>query len=289
MPNLDTHLPALTAKTLTATDVNDDGLLTQDERVSLLTAISNQSTNPNVIVREPKTTPLDLRLVVVISSDTNIATPPIVGGYDIELEAGHGFSAGDNIAITEEIAGVARFVTAVVESETLDVLTLTSPIPYGFSVAATVVKYDPDMSVNGAVTPVVYGLTNNNTTSVHVTRITTSITTTSEMDDSLFGDIDELSRGIVFRKKHLDGSYQYYFTAKNNGQIGLFAGGDKEYADKAPAGYHGMTARISYAGASKRGVVIELKTGESIEMLIQDDLSGLNSFNVLATGHFAEI
>jgi hypothetical protein len=231
--------------------------------------------------------PIDLRLSVLLSASATLASSPSIDSYTVSLNTGHGFIANDKIAVFEEVLGLARFVVGVVLVAGANDLTLSVPIPYPFSLSAAVIKYTPDMAVNGSVTPVVFSVTNGNTTPVHVTRATLHLTSSAAMDDSLFGSLTALTRGIVFRKKYLDGSYQHYFSAKTNGELGEIAGGDKTYDSKAGPGLNGLTVRITYNGPDKRGVVIELLTGESIEMLVQDDLTGLDSFSVLMTGHFA--
>ncbi len=60
------------------------------------------------------------------------------------------------------------------------------------------------------------------------------------------------------------------------------------YDDKAPAGVYGLRGRLTYAGQNEHGVTLELEPGESIELVIQDDLTALVSFEVMVQGHFDE-
>jgi len=74
------------------------------------------------------------------------------------------------------------------------------------------------------------------------------------------------------------------WNVKSNGQIRLLCF-DGNYSDKAPAGSYGFNFRNTYAGPSKHGVTIRLMDGETLEILIQDSLTGLESFKMMAQGH----
>jgi len=58
---------------------------------------------------------------------------------------------------------------------------------------------------------------------------------------------------------------------------------DAGYADRAPAGDEGFRFRNTF---TKYGVFIELIAGDTLEILIQDDLTGQDSFRMMAQGHF---
>jgi len=118
---------------------------------------------------------------------------------------------------------------------------------------------------------------------VDITRIMGYIQTTGTMDDSKFGDIaGGLTNGVLLRQNN--GEINNIWNVKTNGEFGLLAY-DTAYTDKAPAGSEGFRFRNTYAGQSKHGVTLRLQPGETLEILIQDDLSGLEVFNVMAQGH----
>ena len=91
----------------------------------------------------------------------------------------------------------------------------------------------------------------------------------------------------MFRKENDDGTFTNYWNIKNNGEIGEMCY-DKNYDDKAPAGLYGLTARLTFGGQSKIGVVIRLTEGEELQLVVQDDLTGLESFRIMAEGHFTD-
>lgn len=109
----------------------------------------------------------------------------------------------------------------------------------------------------------------------------------ADMDDTKFGGITALTRGIVLRKKKSDNTYLNFFNVKDNGSLGDLSV-KKEYASKAGSGLYGLTACICWAGQENHGVVNRLEMNESIELLIQDDLTGLASFKATVHGHLTQ-
>jgi len=47
----------------------------------------------------------------------------------------------------------------------------------------------------------------------------------------------------------------------------------------------GFTGRLTFAGQNKLGAVIRIGADEDLQIVIQDDLTGLSSFSVVAEGH----
>lgn len=244
----------------------------------------------DVNIQDQVTRAFDFRMHNAINTDITLAAVPVVNSYTILLEPGHGVLSSQVLALTEHVEGVREpeiFSTKVLDVVG-DTLTVDSPIPYPFSIAgADLFNLTLDMNVNGSVTPVVFGINNSLESSLDVVRIIIHITSTTSMDDGKFGGLDALTRGVVFRKRRVDGNYITYWNAKTNGSFGEVAF-DKYYDDKAPAGIYGLTVRITYAGQAKHGVAIRLLPGEAIEMILQDDLTGLDSFRIMTQGHLVE-
>ena len=102
------------------------------------------------------------------------------------------------------------------------------------------------------------------------------------MDDAKFGNITALTRGLVFR---IYNTFQKtIFNFKSNQEIKQFCY-DVNYSDNAPAGSTGLSARISFNGDDKHGVTLRIGTGEVIQWIVQDDLTGLDSMKISAQGH----
>lgn len=237
----------------------------------------------NVARDMPK--PADVRFSRLVSASAVLAASPIVNSYTIILEAGHEFIANDNIALISQPDGPELYFTKVL-SVSVNTLTVDTPIPFPFVPAHTIVtENDPDLNVDGSSTPVIFGITNSFTTSVNLIRFMFHITDATVMDDSLFGGLPALTRGIVLRKLLANGNYTNYWNVKTNGRFAELAY-DVLYADKAPAGVYGFSCRLTYGGDTKHGTPIKLKPTEAIQLIIQDNLTGLLSFNTTAQGHF---
>lgn len=237
----------------------------------------------NVLLSDQTTRPLDFRMHQVVDDTISLASSPTPGSYDVTLNTGHSVTTGEFIVIVEE-NDMPNIFWGEVLSVSGDTITLDTPIPYAFTTNAQIYSYVVNMNVDGSVTTQTFGITNFFDTSVDITRIIFHITDEDSMDDGKFGGIPELTRGVVFRKKISDTEFINYFNIKTNGDIGELAY-DKKYDAKAPAGVYGLTSRLTFASQGKHGVAIRIKPGESIQCLIQDDLTGLTSFNIMVEGH----
>jgi len=167
-----------------------------------------------------------------------------------------------------------------------NVITVDTPIDRTFTVTSPIVSVDVNMAVDGSATTQVFQVGPvgpGSETIIDITRIMGIITDGSAMDDGKFGGIDALDNGVVLRLSN--GVMQNIWNVKTNGDIALLAF-DAQYTDKSPAGENGFRFRNTYAGQSKHGVALRLAPGDTLEILIQDNLTGLTKFNMLAQGHF---
>jgi hypothetical protein len=140
------------------------------------------------------------------------------------------------------------------------------------------------MAVDGSSAPVTFRVGPIGTViEFDITRITGYLQDGSAMDDSLFGGITALTKGCVFRLSN--GEKTNMWNAKSNGDLALLTGIDFTYTDSAPSGSFGARFRISYSGQDKHGVTLRMEVGETLDFIIQDDLTGLEVFNLMATGH----
>ena len=238
-----------------------------------------------VNIQDQHTRPIDIKLYNQINDTFVLSQDAVIGSYDINVTTTNTILAGDNIAVYES-NGFEKYYFGQVLSVSGSTLSLDTPVPFNFSSAeAMVFQYENEMNVDGSSEMVVYSITNFFETSVDITRFIFHCTDATDMDDSLFCGRSALTRGIVLRKKLTDGSYINYWNVKTNGDWTELAY-DKSYDDKAPAGFYGFASRLTYAGQDKHGVTIRLKQGESIELIVQDDLTGLNTATITAQGHF---
>lgn len=237
----------------------------------------------NITRCKPK--PADIRLARTISITAKLAAIPVVDSYTIELEPGHGFITTDFIALLMQPDGPELWFGEVL-NVVVNTLTVDTPINFPYEPDyTTVIESTINMNVNGSVTPVIFGVTNLFTIPVTAIRFIFHMTDASVMDDSMFGGLPALTRGLVARKRLANGNYTNYWNVKTNGRFAEIAY-DTQYADKAPAGVYGFSCRLTYGGDTKHGTPISLRHMEAIQLIVQDDLTGLLSFGVTVQGYF---
>ena len=98
----------------------------------------------------------------------------------------------------------------------------------------------------------------------------------------MFGDIGGgLLRGITIRR--VDGTTQNILNAKTNGELKSIMF-DYDPETVAQNGQNGFTGRLTFAGQNKLGAVVRLGEGEDLQMIVQDDLTSLVDFEIIAEG-----
>jgi hypothetical protein len=160
-------------------------------------------------------------------------------------------------------------------------------LDFAYAAGAQITNGITNMAVNGSVTPQVFGLRVSDPglpLTVDVTRLMFLCTSVALNDLSTFGDIaGGLAKGIQIRKR--DGTFNNIFTAKTNGELEGIMFDFHIHAKTNPVqGQDGFTGRLTFGGQSKMGVVVRVGPDEDLECIIQDDLSSLTTFIVIAEG-----
>lgn len=240
-----------------------------------------------VNIQDQTTRPFAIKVNQILDTNFTLASAPIVNTYDLELIDTSTLSIGDKIAFLEQ-NGFPQLMQGQILNIIGNNITMDRPVPYNFTPSATdIFTFNNLINVDGSATTEVFGITNFFDESVDITRFIFHCRDATSMDDGKFCGRTVLPRGVLLRKKLLNGNYINYWKVRNNGGWGELAY-DKIYDEKAPAGLYGFTTRLTYGGQSKHGVVIRLAPGESIEFLIQDDLTGLESGVLMVEGHFVQ-
>lgn len=230
----------------------------------------------------------DIRFCKAVSGAYTLASDVAPDSYTITLTNATGLTAGDVVGLFQDSTNPASYFGRILSIST-NTLTLDTPVDNYFYTSLNPVLFELlcNANVNGATTRQIFAIDNDSTIPIDITRVILHITSTSAMDDSTFGGITALTKGVVLRKKKADGSFTNYWNRaiKTNGDFGLMAF-DTRYDDKAPAGVYGFKMRYTFAGQDKHGVTCRLDTGEELQLIIQDDLTGLTLFEAVAEGHF---
>lgn len=238
-----------------------------------------------VNIQDQHTPALDLKFIQAQGVPTTLSVDADIEDETLTLTSVTGFVDGCVVALVNP-SGEFYFGKQI-GAPAGSVITLDTPIDKAFASAdSTVFCASDDMAVNGAVTTQVFqigpvgGATG---IEIDITRLLGYIQSATAMDDGKFGDLTVLTKGIVLR--HNNSVIDNIWNLKTNGEIGLLCF-DTSYTDKPPAGTsYGFRFRNTYAGQDKHGVTIRLEPGDILELLIQDDLSGLEVFNMMAQGH----
>lgn len=222
-----------------------------------------------------------------IQTDLSFAVDPSPGDWTITLNAGHGFTApGEKIEILEG-AGVQYCEVVNVAG---NVLTLDEMVLGDFSLAANIHRVTDSLKVNGAVTRQTFFTYPPPGVDYDVTGIRLNMTTTAAPDDSVFGDITALLRGVNFHVLVAEGVPFSLGSVHTNGDLALLTG-SVEYFTKAGGGAHSVRA----VGRIKNdwGVTLRLRgtvsggvyTRDEMRLVVQDDLTSLISISALIYGH----
>tara|TARA_R110000772_G_scaffold12772_1_gene38389 strand:+ start:180 stop:1160 length:981 start_codon:yes stop_codon:yes gene_type:complete len=167
-----------------------------------------------------------------------------------------------------------------------NVISLDSNLDFAFSVGDFVSFGKTELNVDGSVTPQIYGVRNPSNQDIPLTvdinRIVFAILTSSTVDLSKFGNIlGGITRGLLARK--VDSVNRNIFNVKTNAEFkNIMFDIDIEIA-KGNA-QDGITGRFSFSGQDKLGAVIRLKSNEDLQIIVQDDLTSLESFKMMAEG-----
>ena len=264
----------------------DGRALVSDENGSLVVTGDKDGGSLDVNVQDQHTQALDLRFIQQQSPLTTLSAQADPEDTTITIDDTTGYVDGCIIGIftTAGEFYFGRQVGAPIENN----VDLDTPVDKTFATGSNVICAIDNMVVDGSDTPEVFqvGPVGGETgVSIDITRIMGYMQDNVVMDDAKFGGISALVNGVVLRKNN--GDISNIWNVKSNGQFSLLTY-DFKYTDKAPAGSYGARFRNSYGGQSEHGVTIRLDPGDILEVIIQDDLTDLQVFNMMAQGHVVE-
>jgi hypothetical protein len=199
---------------------------------------------------------------------------PVVGNY-ICLQENVNYYQGEILVVTP-IAGNQYTIT------------MDTPLDFGFTTSGGCALTDPNMNVNGSVTPVTFFISPVNLSSDviwNVTKIIIRVQSAGAMDDSLFGDLAKLTNGVVIRANN--GITKNILNAKANGDIAERTG-PIIYSDKAGGGSFSFVQPKVFNGPENNDIIYPLSAAnaDQFESIVQDDLSTLQIFHIVVSGYF---
>lgn len=268
--------------------------LRDDDSVVNVTDLIETSSRGNkawaVYVQDQTTALLSVPFLIERNT-TALAQDTVVNSRTVELSPGHSAVVGQIIEVAEEQQESA-FLQSQILAVNVNTITIDQPINRVFSAAtAVVVLSSRHMNVNGSVTPQVFSVLPLSNQSGDMTRVVFDIRDDAEMDFTTFGGLPALTNGCVLRVNNGDGTYRNIFNFKSNGDIleqafdGLFL------QPKQGGTIKGFVAKLTWGGQGNHGVAVRLdgSLNESLEVVVQDDLTGLTFFNIIAQGHELQV
>lgn len=231
-------------------------------------------------IQDQHSTAIDFFFRQVLNTIT-LSSTVTIDTYTCTLVAGHSVTVGDTLVFKE---GTHFFQCQVLVVAT-NTITVDRPFDFAFTAAATGQRCNVNMAVDGSVTPVIFFITPANLSlDIDINAIIFHMEDNTAMDSSTFGGITALTRGVVVRS--INGIHKCHFNVKSNGEFGHHCS-LVEFDQKAPAGAYGIRAVKTFNGQNNDGVSIRLNsaTSDQLQIIIQDNLTGLTEFHAVAHGH----
>jgi hypothetical protein len=230
---------------------------------------------------------LNMHLIQHEDDFTLVAPAPAVGDVDIEVDATHTIAIGDYVEVHEDDVYFQALVLNVVG----DTITLDTAVPYAFTVAgAAGINGTPNAAVNGSATPVVYELSPPAGQIWDITKLMFYLEdATVAMTHSLFGNLTALANGVSLRVMRSADKYEQIANFKINADFSLNSFETKVSADMT-SGDFGMYSSKTFGNEGESGSVIRLNgdANESLQVVINDDISALDLFELMAFGYFLD-
>jgi hypothetical protein len=241
-----------------------------------------------VALQDQHTPPIDALFAKEVSAftlavDTNQSTETLLY-YTFQASPLHGISLGDEIILLDISADKSFYAHVLgVVGDTIEV---DRPIDHAFSAAFTLGKrVITNMAVDGSVTPQIFAA-RAGAVPIDVTRVILQMTDDASMDTSRFAAGPALTRGLVFR---VCNSFQKtIFNWKTNGEIQQYCY-DVDFTSRAPAGFSGLSARVTFAGPAKHGVTLRIGANDVLQWVVQDDLTDIETLRIALEGHEVEL
>ena len=216
-----------------------------------------------------------------IVAETTLGGPTQIDDYIISVTSATGFVVGQYLTIYS-VASNRVYFSEILAINTL-AITLDRPLDFAFAISDSVTVGSTNMNVDGSVTPQIFGVRNPGVTDVpleiDINRIMIAMLTSTTPQLSDLGDITGgVTRGVQIRR--VDGTNQNICNFKTNMEMKniMF---DLEIQDAASQAQDGITGRFTF---DKLGQVVRIGAGEDLQIVIQDDLTSLDSFTIIAEG-----
>ena len=217
---------------------------------------------------------------------TTVAVAVSAGATSITVANGAAFTNGRPFQI-ESATTVESTFPIIISGGGTNTFTLDRPLDNSFSIGDSVEEVTTNMAVLGTrAAPVSFKLLPDINQEWHIVRFLIAMELTTAGDDSRFGNIaGGLTNGCVLRAYNgATGQYRTFTNWKTNFDIGMDMY-DFAYIDKAGSGNFGVRGRGSIKKGTGAVPKLIYSEGSYLELLVQDNLTGLIRFNLKSQGH----
>jgi len=230
---------------------------------------------------QSSTAPLYVVKFSNVVAETTTTSTNSLDDYVINVNSATGFVVGQYLTIYNPTANRV-FFAEVLAINTL-AITLDRPLDFPFPSGSEVSVGSTNMNVDGSVTPQIFGIRNPAASDValevDISRLMFAMLTASTPQLSDFGDITNgITRGVQIRR--VDGTYQNIINFKTNMELKEILY-DLQIQTVANNAQDGLTARFILTNLEQ---VVRIGAGEDLQVVIQDDLTSLTSFTMIAEG-----
>jgi len=250
-------------------------------KVKIVAPLESNGAVP-INIQDQHSPALDLYFSQFIS-DLTLQENVTVGDYDINLTTGHGVVAGNQIEFIDNVNGRGFLVEAVTSG--VNIVTVDRPIPNNVSyLNGEGSSSTRELNVDGSGTPQIFTISPPLDVEIDITRVMFQMITDSAPSFDTFGDLTGLTNGIILRI--VNGRINNLWNVKTNGEMVNLMYDVSFYSATNPGqGVYGLGGRLTYGGQNKHGVTLRIAQGESIQVIVQDDLTDLVSFEMIGAGH----
>lgn len=260
-------------------------------KVLELLELSQEATTTFKVREQDQDTPTVILKFNQVANQTTLSSTATKDSYDIEVSDPTGIIAGKYIILFSPTDNRAFF--GYCKGIASSTVTLDSKLDFSYPAGSYVDVGITNFNVNGSSTAQTFGLRGVGDptgvpSTVDINKIKLSCICSSPVDLSKFGDIAELTRGVLIRHRTNDGIYNI-LNIKSNLEIGNIFDDWTPYAALNPAqGVDGFVATLTFNGQDNMSVVKRLETGEDLEIIIQDNLTAITVINAIAEGHVVQ-
>lgn len=249
------------------------------------------SDDASLIVTEFESSPVELNYITnaVVNHHihqetgvfTTVAVDSAVNDYQIELASVTGFAVGDLVKINTTNEERNHPQIKAINGNVVD---FDRRMDYPHVIGDRVDKVISSMNVAGTVaTPQVFKAEPPAGQTWYITRLLFAMVHDTAADLGLFGNLPALANGVLLRLK-INGQYITLTNWKINADMktDMF---DIEFDTRSGGqGSYGTSGRGNFLGTNSV-IKLDSSTNDSFEVHIQDDLTGLNYFEMKVQGH----